>query len=353
MKYLIGSSLLVIIMILCIFFYPFDQFRHEEISYDDEQEGLSEQIVIRFSHVVAENTPKGLAAQKFAELAAEKTDGLVKVEVVPNGALYTDEEELNALKENNVQMIAPSLSKMTKLAPEWGLFDLPFLFKNNEDVTSVFLGEIGSNLLRLHEDEDIKGMALWSNGFKQMTSSVGALQKPEDFKGQRFRIMPSQIIEEQFTRLGAVPIVIPFDQVYTSLEEEEFEGQENTISNIYSRRLYELQSHMTISNHGFLGYVVLMNNEFWDSLPKEVQSSLTAAMDETTSWMIDESMKMNKQQLQVIDSKSSIDIHYLSNEERAEWLNKLEPVYQTLLQSVNEDFVKEFISNRIKRIETQ
>lgn len=353
MKYLIGSSLLVIIMILCIFFYPFDQFRHEEISYDDEQEGLSEQIVIRFSHVVAENTPKGLAAQKFAELAAEKTDGLVKVEVVPNGALYTDEEELNALMDNNVQMIAPSLSKMTKLAPEWGLFDLPFLFQTNEDITSVFLGEIGSKLLRLHEDNDIKGMALWSNGFKQMTSSVGALQKPEDFKGQRFRIMPSQIIEDQFTRLGAVPIVIPFDQVYTSLEEDEFEGQENTISNIYSRRLYELQSHMTISNHGFLGYAVFMNKEFWDSLPKEVQSSLTAAMDETTSWMIDESMKMNKQQLQVIDSESSIDIHYLSNEERAEWLNKLEPVYHTLLQSVNEDFVKEFISNRIKLMETQ
>lgn len=353
MKYLISSSILVIIMILCIFFYPFDRFRQEEISYDDEQEGLSDQITIRFSHVVAENTPKGLAAQKFAQLAAEKTDGLVKVEVVPNGTLYTDEEELDALMNNDVQMIAPSLSKMTKLAPEWGLFDLPFLFRTNEDVTSVFSGKIGSSLLKLHEDDNIKGMALWSNGFKQMTSSERALQKSEDFNGQRFRIMPSEIIEEQFKRLGAVPIAMPFDQVYTSLEEAKFEGQENTISNIYSRRLYELQSYMTISNHGFLGYVVLMNKEFWDSLPKEVQTSLTSAMDETTSWMMDESMKMNKQQLLVMDRKSSIEIHYLSNEERAEWLNKLAPVYHTLLQNVKEDFAKEFIDQRIKLMESQ
>jgi C4-dicarboxylate-binding protein DctP len=340
-------------MILCILFYPFALFRQEEIRYDDEQEGLSEQITIRFSHVVAENTPKGLAAQKFAQLAAEKTDGLVKVEVIPNATLYTDEEELDALMNNDVQMIAPSLSKMTKLAPEWGLFDLPFLFQNNEDINSVFSGKVGRELLKLHEDENIKGMALWSNGFKQMTSSVRALQKTEDFHGQRFRIMPSDIIEEQFNRLGAVSIAMPFDQVYTSLEENKFEGQENTISNIYSRRLYELQSHMTISNHGFLGYVVLMNKEFWDSLPKEIQASLSAAMDETTSWMIDESIKMNKQQLLVMDRESLIDIHYLSNEERAEWLNKLAPVYQTLLQHVKKDFAKEFIAQRMKRMETQ
>lgn len=353
MKYLIVSSILVIILILGIFFYPFQAFRQENISYDDEQEGLSEQITIRFSHVVAENTPKGLAAKKFARLASEKTDGLVIVEVFPNGTLYTDENEMDALMNNDVQMIAPSLSKMTKLAPEWGVFDLPFLFENNEDVKSVLSGEIGSELLKLHEAQNIEGMALWSNGFKQMTSSVRALKKPEDFQGQRFRIMPSEVIEEQFKQLGAVPIALPYDQVYTSLAEARFEGQENTISNIYSRRLYELQSHLTISNHGFLGYSVLMNKTFWDSLPGEVQSSLTEAMDETTSWMIEESMKMNKDQLNRMERESAIDIHYLSNEERAEWKDKLKPVYFSLLKKVNEDFAKEFIKQKIELMETE
>jgi C4-dicarboxylate-binding protein DctP len=353
MKYLIGSSFFVIITILAIFFYPLDRFKQEEISYDDEQEGLSDQIIIRFSHVVAENTPKGLAAQKFAELADEKTDGLVKVEVIPNGTLYTDEQELDALMKNDVQMIAPSLSKMTKLAPEWGLFDLPFLFQKNEDITSVFSSEIGSSFLRLHEDENITGMALWSNGFKQMTSSENPLKKPEDFKGQRFRIMPSTMIEEQFKRLGVEPIVMPFDQVYMALEAEKFEGQENTISNIYSRRLYELQNYMTISNHGFLGYAVLMNKEFWDHLPEDVQSSLTDAMDEATAWMLEESLKMNKDQLRVIERESSIDIHYITEEERKDWLDHLQPVYQTFLQHVTEGFVREFVEERIEYLEVQ
>ncbi|KKI89927.1 C4-dicarboxylate ABC transporter [Bacillus sp. SA1-12] len=353
MKYLITSSILVIIIILCVLFYPFELFRQEKISYDDEQKGLSDQITIRFSHVVAENTPKGLAAQKFAHLASDKTNGLVNVEVVPNGTLYTDEEELDALIKNDVQMIAPSVSKMTNLAPEWGLFDLPFLFQTNEDVTDVFTSGIGKNFLKLHEDENIKGMALWSNGMKQMTSSVKALKVPEDFIGQRFRIMPSEIIAEQFRRLEAVPIPMPFDQLYVSLEADKFEGQENTISNIYSRRLYELQNYMTISNHGFLGYVVLMNKDFWNSLPKGVQTSLTEAMDETTDWMIKESMKMNKQQLQVIDNESMIEIHYLTDEEREAWLNKLMPVYHTLYDQVNEEFVKDFIEQRIEEMERE
>jgi tripartite ATP-independent transporter DctP family solute receptor len=353
MKYLIGASILVITFILCISVYPLDLFSGKEITYDDEQEGLSKQIVIRFSHVTAENTPKGLAAQKFAQLIAEKTDGLVKVEVFPNGSLYTDEDEIEALKNNEVQMIAPSLSKMTKLAPEWGLFDLPFLFQNNQDIASVLSSGIGEQFLSLHEDVGIKGLALWSNGFKQMTSNVKQIQQPKDFTGQRFRIMPSQIIEEQFKLLGAEPVEVPFDRLYTSLQEDEFDGQENTISNIYSRRIYGLQKYMTVSNHGFLGYAVLINKKFWDSLPKQVQPIIEDAMEETTSWMIAESQRVNEDQLRLIEQESLIHIYYLSETERMEWYKKLKPVYHTFLQSVDDDKMKEFITKRMKQMETQ
>ncbi|PGT81361.1 DctP family TRAP transporter solute-binding subunit [Bacillus sp. AFS040349] len=351
MKYLIGSCLVVLGLIFSLIFYPFQNADHD-VSYDDEQEGLSEQIVIKFSHVVAENTPKGLAAQRFAQLAAEKTNGIVKVEVVPNGALYTDEQELEALENNNVQMIAPSLSKMTKLTPEWGLFDLPFLFENDEDVEEIFSGQISERLLTLHTKENIKGMALWSNGFKQMTSNVHALQIPGDFQGQRFRTMPSSIIEEQFQQLGARPISIPFDQLYTSLEQDMFDGQENTISNIYSRRLYEFQTNMTISNHGFLGYVVLINQNFWNSLPKDIQEGLTSAMKETTEWMLNESVKMNIEQLKLMKDESTIDIHVLTSEERAEWVEKLMPVYKSYQQGINDELIKNYIMTRIEELET-
>jgi tripartite ATP-independent transporter DctP family solute receptor len=351
MKSLIGTSMLVITFILCIFF--FDLFNRQAITYDDEQEGLSEQIVIKFSHVVAENTPKGLAAQKFAQLVEEKTEGLVKVEVIPNGTLYTDEEELDALKHNDVQMIAPSLSKMTKLSPEWGFFDLPFLFQENQDIETILSSEIGDSFLSLHEKEGIKGLALWSNGFKQMTSNVKSIQHPNDFMGQTFRIMPSSIIEAQFKLLGAQSLVVPFDQMYTALQAEQFEAQENTISNIYSRRIYGLQNYMTISNHGFLGYVVLINNDFWESLPEEVQPSIEAAMNETTSWMIAESQKMNEEQLQLIEQESPINIHVLSKEDQIEWYHELKPVYSQFLQSINDKDLEKFIKARMKQMETQ
>jgi tripartite ATP-independent transporter DctP family solute receptor len=347
MKYIVSLSLVIIGLILTIFLYPFKLFGEDAISFDDEQEGLSKQITIVFSHVVAENTPKGLAANRFAQLAAEKTNGLVKVEVFPNGTLYSDEGELNALMSNKVQMIAPSLSKLTKLAPEWGLFDLPFLFAENEEIASLLQGELGDQFLSLHEDRNIKGLALWSNGFKQMTSSAKPMLKPVDFIGQRFRIMASPIIEDQFKQLGAVPLAMPYDQVYMSLREEKFEGQENTISNIYSRRLYELQNYMTISNHGFLGYAVLMNKEFWDGLPIEVQEGLAAAMEETASWLMEESVHTNTQQLHRLEQESAIEIHYLSTQEKAEWLEKLEPVYFKLHKEVRQDFAREFIEERI------
>lgn len=337
MKYLLVSGAVVLLFVLYVFLYP--QFSESpQFIYDDEQEGINDQIVIRFSHVVAENTPKGLAAQRFAELVAKKTNGKVKVEVVPNGGLATDEEEMDALQENKVQMIAPSISKMTKLAPEWGLFDLPFMFNNYQAVKAVLDGQVGTQLLKRHEQEGIKGLAFWANGFKQMTSRNRQLRNTQDFIGQRFRIMPSKIIEEQFNLLGATPIVVPFDQIYTSLATNSFDGQENTISNIYSRRLYTLQSDMTISNHGFLGYVVLMNRGFWNKLPKDVQTDLTEAMVETTKWQWQKAEQMNKQQLKAIRNESSLTIYVLSEQERQMWLKQLHPVYENFNNAVGKQF---------------
>ncbi|WP_423801209.1 DctP family TRAP transporter solute-binding subunit [Neobacillus sp. SAB-20_R2A] len=352
MKYLIASSVLVITLIIGFFFLPASLLSGKKIPYDDEQDGLSKQIVIRFSHVVAENTPKGLAAQKFARLVEEKTDGLVKVEVYPNGSLHTDEDELDALIDNDVQMIAPSVSKLTNLAPEWGLFDLPFLFENDQDIEETLSSELGHRFLSLNENKGIIGLALWSNGFKQMSSNLNPLLYPDDFKGQRFRIMPSPIIAEQFEALGAQPVEVPFNQLYTSLQEDQFDGQENTISNIYSRRIYGMQKYMTVSNHGFLGYAVLMNKEFWDKLPKEVQRDIQEAMAETTSWMISESQRVNKEQLNLIERESSIQIYRLTEQEKMEWYQALRPVYQKFLQTTKDKEMKEFVKKRMDQLET-
>lgn len=300
-----------------------------ELENDDEQQGLNNQIVIKFSHVVAENTPKGLAAEKFAEIIADRTDGKIKVEVFPNEILYSDEKELKALKRGDVQMIAPSYSKMTEVIPEWQVLDLPFIFRDVEHVKNVYTGEVGERLLSKLEEENIKGLALWGNGFKQMTGSNGALIEPEDFSGQRFRIMPSDLIAKQFELLSAIPKAAEFNDVYIALEGNEFDGQENTISNIYSKGFYRLQKDMTVSNHGYLGYSVLMNEEFWNSLEPALQTQIQEAMDETTIWMLDESKKMNDTQFSRMKESSNMKIYELNEEEKERWKKTFMPLYET------------------------
>ncbi|WP_083249241.1 TRAP transporter substrate-binding protein [Bacillus solimangrovi] len=318
------------------------------ISEDDEQEGLSEQIIINFSHVVAENTPKGLAAQRFADLVRDKTEGHVKVEVFPNGMLFSDGEEIDALRRGDVEMVAPAFSKLTSLVPQWQVLDLPFLFRTDKDVERAFTGEMGKILLELLDEHDIKGLTLWNNGFKQMTSNRGPLIMPEDFVGQRFRIMPSNVLREQFEMMGAIPNRIGFNQVYQNLETNFLDGQENTISNIYSKRFYQVQNYMTISNHGYLGYGVLINKKFWDDIPKEYQEDILEASNETSDWLFEQSVLMNNQQLVRIRQQSNIQIYELSEQEHEQWRKYFEPLYKKFEGDIGNELMDEVKKNQSK-----
>jgi tripartite ATP-independent transporter DctP family solute receptor len=334
-------SLILLVCLGCAVFLLKQHFRNENMVYDDEQQGLKKQIVIHFSHVVAENTPKGLAAQKFAELVEKKTNGRVKVEVYPNGSLYSDGEEMDALLRGDVQMIAPSFSKVTELIPEWQVLDLPFLFQDYHDVERAFTGNVGEYLLATLDQKGIKGLALWSNGFKQMMSTARPLIRPDDFHGLRFRIMPSKVIERQFRLLGGEPVVVSFDHVYRSLEKHEFDGQENTISNIYSKGFYKFQPYITISNHGYLGYAVIMNKSFWESLPKDIQQKITEAIQETTKWNLQQSKTQNEQELEKIKQNKSIHIYELSEEEKKRWERKFAPLYDQFTKEFGDKLLRE------------
>lgn len=307
-------------------FYP--AFTNGKAVIDDEQDGFDGRYVIKFSHVVAENTPKGLAAQRFADLVEEKTGNRVKVEVFPNGILYDESDEKQALKRGEVQMIAPSFSNLSVLLPEWAVMDLPYVFLSEDAVQEAFQGEVGQILFERLEESNMKGLAFWSNGFKQMTSNRGPLTHPSDFAGQRFRILPSRIIEEQFSALGAYTASIPFNEVYREFEAGTVDGGENTITNIYSKKFYKVQKYMTISNHGYLGYAVLMNKPFWDRLPPELQIAIEQAMEETTDWINRYAVQMDKRYLEQIKQDGYTQIHMLSDGERAEWMLQWEPLYR-------------------------
>src|SRR5271154_6372107 len=223
-------------------------------------------IVIKFSHVVAPDTPKGMAAERFKQLAEERTGGRVHVEIYPNSQLYKDGEELEALQLGSVQMLAPSTSKFGPLGlPEFEVFDLPYIFPDRAVLRRVVDGEIGKNLLQRLETKGIVGLAYWDNGFKVMSANR-PLHRVADFRGLKMRIKSSKVLDAQMRALGASPQVMAFSEVYQALQTGVVDGTENPPSTLYTQKMYEVQKYLTISDHGYLGYAVIVNKPFWDGL---------------------------------------------------------------------------------------
>ncbi len=353
MRSFITIALFVLVGLITAFLAGFKQnLFTEKLPYDTEQDGLSQRIIIKFSHVVAENTPKGLAALKFASLVKEKSNGQVEVRVYPNGMLYSETVGIDALRRGDIQMIAPAFSNLSSLIPQWLAMDLPFAFPSQKAVDEAFNGEIGGELFRTLESKNMKGLAFWSNGFKQMTNNLNPLLVPSDFGRLHFRILPSEIIAAQFHLLGARSTPLPFNDVYRNLLTGAVDGQENTISNIYTKRLYQVQKYMTLSNHGYLGYAVITNKRFWDNLPAPVQQIIREAMDETTAWMNEQAILINQQQLELIRLDSPIQIDELGETQREQWIQKLNPVYDQFRPVIGGGLMDQILALRKKYIES-
>src|SRR5574343_360369 len=241
-------------------------------------------FVIKFSHVVAQDTPKGKAAEYFKKLAEERTKGRVQIEVYPNSQLYKDKEELEALQLGAVQMLAPSLAKFGPLGvKEFEAFDLPYIFPSKTALYNVTEGEIGKSLMKKLESKGITGLAFWDNGFKVMSANK-PLHVPADFKGQKMRIQSSKVLDAQMRALGANPQVLAFSEVYQALQTGVVDGTENPPSNMYTQKMHEVQKHVTVSNHGYLGYAVIVNKKFWDGLPADIRAALDKAMKDATTF---------------------------------------------------------------------
>ena len=240
-------------------------------------------IVIKFSHVVAPDTPKGKGADKFKELAEKYTGGRVKVEVYPNSQLYKDKEEVEALQLGAVQMLAPSLAKFGPLgAKEFEVFDLPYILPDKPALRRVTDGDLGRKLFKKLESKGIVGLAYWDNGFKIMSANK-PLREPIDFRGLKMRIQSSKVLEAQFKALNALPQVLAFSDVYQAMQTGVVDGSENTPSNMYTQKHYEVQKYLTLSDHGYIGYAVIVNKKFWDGLPAEIRGQLEQAMKEATA----------------------------------------------------------------------
>ena len=276
-------------------------------------------IVIKFSHVVAVNTPKGKGADYFKKLAEERTGGKVKVEVYPNSSLFKDGEEMEALQLGSVQMLAPSVSKFGPLgAREFEMFDLPFLFDSYDDLHKVTDGPVGKALFKKLESKGITGLAYWVNGFKDMSANK-PLRKPEDMKGLKMRIQSSKVLESEMRAFGALPQVMAFSEVYQAMQTGVVDGSENPPSNFYTQKMHEVQKYLTLTDHGVIEYAVIVNKKFWDGLPADIRTTLEGAMKDATKFADDIAKKENDDALAAIKASGKTEIITLTAAEKAAW----------------------------------
>ena len=297
-------------------------------------------IVIKFSHVVAVDTPKGKAAEFFAKKAAELTKGKAKVEVYANSALYKDKEEMEALQLGAVQMLAPSLAKFGPLGvKEFEAFDFPYIFDDTADLHKITQGPIGASMLAKLEPKGIKGLAFWDNGFKSFSANT-PIKSPADHKGKKLRIQSSKVLEEQIRSVGGLPQVMAFSEVYQALQTGVVDGTENPISNLYTQKMHEVQKHLTLTNHGYLGYAVIVNKKFWEGLPADVRGQLEQAMKESTVYANKIAQEENDMALEGVKKSGKTTVYAPTKEEKFAFKKAMAPVHVKMADRVGKDLLQ-------------
>ncbi len=301
-------------------------------------------IVMKFSHVVAENTPKGQMANKFKELIDQRLDGKVVVEVFPNSQLFGDNKVLEAMLLGDVHLAAPSLSKFNKYTPALQIFDLPFLFKDMAAVEKFQQGPAGQELLMSMKGKGLIGLGYLHNGMKQLSAS-DPLTVPADAKKKKFRIMSSDVLAAQFEALEAIPLKKPFSEVFTLLQTKAIDGQENTWSNIYSKKFFEVQPYITESNHGVLDYLVVTSVEFWMGLPDDLRTEIKKALDDAIAFgnKVSEDKAIADRQ-KIVDSGRS-KVITLSDADRQKWVDVMKPVWKQFEGKIGKKYVDAAIAS--------
>ena len=297
-------------------------------------------IVIKFSHVAAANAPKGLAAEHFKKLAEEATKGRVKIELYPNSALYKDKEEMEALQLGAVQMLAPAPGKFGPLGvKEFEVLDLPYLFDNMAVAQRVTQGAVGQQLLKKLDSRGIAGLAFWDNGFRVFTSNK-PIRRPADLKGQKIRIQSSKVTEAQMRDVGALPQVLAFGELYQALQSGVVDGQENPVTHVYTQKFYEVQKYMTLTNHTYHGYVVIANKKFWEGLPPDIRTALTAALKDTTAYFYRMAKQEDDAALEAVRKTGKMEIYTPTAAEMVEWKKAFTKVHREMEGRVGKEMLE-------------
>ncbi|WP_346234701.1 DctP family TRAP transporter solute-binding subunit [Lysinibacillus telephonicus] len=299
-------------------------------------------LIIKFSHVTAIDSVKGQAADKFAQLVDEKTEGKVKVEVYPSSQLYGDNDELDALVSGNVHMIAPSVTKMVKIDPRWQYVDMPYLFEDEEHVQAFFESDVAKELMNSDAlaANDIKGLAFWPNGFKHFSNNKHPLVTVEDFKGLKFRAQAGQVLEAQFETLGAGSATIAFGETYAALQQGTVDGAENPYNNFDTMKFYEVQKYLSTSQHGRLDYAIFVNKSFWESIPADLLAPVEEALAEATTYAQELAAEENAKSLENVKASGVVEVYEMTQEERDALKEALQPVYEEFEETITPELIE-------------
>ncbi len=295
-------------------------------------------ILIKFPHVTAPATPKGQAAERFRQLVEKRLAGRVTVEVYPSGQLMSDDDSLDALAFGEVQMIAISLSKLDRLTHKFQIFDLPFLFPDLQTVEKFQASDYGKELFNSIVDRKLLGLSFWHNGMKQFGGPV-PMRSPQDAAGLKFRIMESDVLQAQILQIDGNPQKMALGEVYQALQTGAVDAQENTWSNTYSSKFYEVQDYITETNHGYIGYLVAVNPDFWNSLPDDIRSELDAIVKEVSVWANEQAASINLAGKEKIIASGQSEVIELTAEERAGWQQAMRPVWEKFSDNIGADLI--------------
>ncbi len=296
-------------------------------------------LTIRFSHVVAQETPKGLALQRFQQLVEQRSGGRIQVQIYPDGQLYGDHDEMQALQLGAVDMVAPSLSKFARIGlPEFELFDLPFLFDEVSDVRRITQGPLGQRLLDRLSHQRLVGLGYFDNGFKQMSANRPLLE-PADFAGLRMRVQASRVIAEQMRALGAQPVTLGFSETRRALAAGVVDGTENPISNFWTQRMHEVQSDLSLTQHGYLGYAVVVHQRFWLGIPPDDRALVGQALREALAHGNQIADTQNDKALAALRAAGTTRIHRPSPAQRERLRKAVEPVHRSLAQRIGQQWI--------------
>ena len=315
-------------------------------SKTESSAGNAEKVyTIKFAHVVSSGSPKGKAADLFAKRAEELSGGRLKVEVFPSAQLVDDDKVFQELKRNNVQMAAPSFSKFTPIVKEFNLWDVPFIFRDNEHLHNVMDGEVGAILKEKIAQKGFIALDYWDSGFKQFSTNKNPIVLPSDAKGQKIRIMSSKVLEEQMKAIGANPQNINFGEVYSALQTGVVDGAENPLSNLYNSRFYEVQKSVTMTNHGYLGYLVVASEKFWNELPEDLKDVIKQALDEATKFEREESERdeavlFANLEKYAKENPGKLTIYTLNDEQKKQWQDVMIAIYPKFYDLIGQELIQ-------------